>query len=182
MKRVFLDMDGVIVNWMDAAIKSCYLEVTPEIRAGLKNGNFIDVYVPNSWDYINPHGERWWEDLEPLPWAEELYRKLTEVIDVCILTSPGDPNKNLMTVTNASVGKARWLAKHFPGCHTMMGRSKHFCASPQSLLVDDYDRNIMSFIAWGGRSFLWPNQYKFFDGDISVTEVIDNLLNCVSEL
>jgi len=182
MKRVSLDMDGVVVDWLGAAVRTCNLEVTPEILAGFKEGCWIDQFVPDCWDYIDAHGEDWWANLEPLPWAKEVYHKLSSEADLCFLTSPGDMHKHPVTARNAAAGKIRWVANHFPGSHLMIGYSKYFCAHSQSLLVDDSGHKLTRFLEWGGHVFHWPSQYAILDGSISLDETMDKLLAYVRVL
>jgi len=40
--------------------------------------------------------------------------------------------------------------------HYLIGPAKHFAATPDSLLVDDSEKNIDMWVAWGGVGLLFP--------------------------
>lgn len=76
--------------------------------------------------------------------------------NVCILTSPTiDPD--------SLAGKLEWIHKFLPHrLHRqfLVGPCKHFCARPDSLLIDDSDDKCDKFRAAGGHAILVPRPWN----------------------
>ena len=177
--RIFLDLDGVVVDWIGGSCKVTGLDTEEkENRKRLKKGdriyNILGISEKEMWKKIDAT-ENWWEDLELLPWGKKLYDALSRVGSVCFLTSPSDNS-------NSFSGKAEWIKKYFPNTEFLIGKPKEFCAAPNSILVDDSDHKINKFRKWKGNAFLWPNQYKIMDGDVDIDETIDELLEKISRI
>jgi 5'(3')-deoxyribonucleotidase len=85
MKRVYIDMDGVLCNFFGAFI---------EIRDGEPTRKFPQSKIG------------FFKNLEPMPGAIESFKKLQEQYDVWILTRPSFKNINCFTE------KAEWVLEH----------------------------------------------------------------------
>jgi hypothetical protein len=76
--------------------------------------------------------------------------------NVFFLTSPTrDPD--------SLAGKLEWIHKHCPKWmhrQFLMGPAKHLCARPDTLLVDDADKNVEAFRAAGGHTILVPRPWN----------------------
>ncbi len=99
-----------------------------------------------------------WKQLPVMPQAHELVAGLERLFgqdNICILSTP---SKNLDCVH----GKIWWLRKHFNayGRSFLMGPKKEFCAAPNHVLVDDYDKNVEKFAAAGGHVVLVPRPWN----------------------
>jgi len=176
--RIFVDCDGVVADWMKAACETCGLdpEKDPKLRAMLKSGMSLEDtgYIGDRemWDKINACGPDWWENLEPLPWAKELYERMNKLGDFCFLTSA---SKHIATAPDGACGKIRWIYKHFNTYSYLIGYHKWFCAAPNTLLVDDSEKKIDKFDEHGGHVFRWPVSYTILDGDVKIEDVFQQL-------
>lgn len=177
-----LDMDGVVAFWEKSAAKTLGVDLEDkEIRESIKNGKGIESYVGGDdkmWSKIDAEGQKWWKDMEILPWAKELYEKLNEKADYfCFLTSPS--NNPI-----CAAGKVEWLKKHFGENFRdfLIGRNKYLCASSRSILIDDDKNKIKKFRSFGGHVFKWPHPLSLLDGDIDIDETIKELMDYIDEL
>lgn len=144
---------------------------TSYVYANWKPGNYdvapeIGTTEEELWKKVSEVGESYWTNIEPYPWAKEMYDWLTMQGDVVILTSPTiDPS--------CHSGKVKWLYK-FTGDdkfrNYLIGNRKEACASPSNLLIDDSEKNIGKFkkACPDAKTILFPqpwNSMQEFKGD-----------------
>lgn len=179
---IFLDIDGVCSFWEKSAGRTCGIDIEdPKIREEIKNGKRFETYVGGDekmWPMIQKEGTKWWADMELLPWAKRLFNELNKRADhFSFLSSPSnDPL--------CAAGKVEWLRKHFGDDFKdfLIGRNKHLCASPRSLLVDDDKKKIKKFRKFGGHVFQWPSPFHLLDNDIDLEETFKDLFECINEI
>lgn len=164
--RVFLDMDGVLVNFVDGALElhgvrpedtglqttEAYNHIIPHGRQG--NGDLAEALSLSRNKFYGPMGEDFWAKLRPTRWAHGLVKFVCQYFgeeNVGILTSP-------ILTAGCREGKTRWLREHFPQLERrfFVGTDKAFCASPDHILIDDRDKAIKPFTDAGGFAYLWP--------------------------
>ena len=183
--KVFLDMDGVISNWLGAACKLCDVDLEDEeVRKQIKERDgFIDDYVDEKvlWKNIEDAGVDFWENLELFSWSKKLYRALKENADeFSILSSPG---KFTEIACSACNGKVLWLDKHFDNKDSyIFTYKKYLCASENAILVDDGQHKIEPFVEAGGQGFLWSNPLAILDGEVDVDETIKELVDKIKNM
>lgn len=174
--RILCDLDGVIFFWEKAAADILGIDIEDKtIREELKSGKRIEYFVDGGeskmWEILDQKGDKFWEDIEMLPWGKDLYNRLREETNLfCFLSSPSsDPS--------CASGKIKSLKKHFGEKFNdfLLGKQKHFCANKNSLLIDDSEKNVDKFEEYGGNVFLWPNPFKIIDGDINIEDVLNDL-------
>jgi hypothetical protein len=89
-------------------------------------------------------------------WLLETCAGLVGRENVCILSSPTlDPD--------CASGKVEWIYTFMPQWmhrQFLIGPRKHFCARPDSLLIDDRDKNIEDFCAAGGCGITMPRPWN----------------------
>jgi len=180
--RVFLDMDAVVTFWEKGAAETCGVDYEdPEIREALKKGDKIEDFCggePAMWKKIDAEGEEWWENLEKLPWTDRLIEELKKRGDeFAFLTSP---SSNPV----CAAGKIKWLSKNVEKdfADFLIGRNKHLCAGPNTLLVDDSEKKIKKFREYGGHAFLWPHPLELIDEDVDLEETLKDLFDYIKEI
>lgn len=178
--NIFLDLDGVICDWISAAAKTLNIDDSdPEIRDFLKSGKDIDeLFQGNIWKLIDKEGEDWWTNLEMFPWSNKLVNSLRkESPNFAFLTSPS--NNPL-----CGSGKIKWMKKHFGYKFKdfIITSKKYLCASKNSILIDDLGKNLSKFKKFGGHTYLWPNSYRFIDKEIDVNDTIKDLISYIKIL
>ena len=180
--RTMLDLDGTISFWEKSVAKICNIDINDKkVREKLKNGKRMETFVGGDdkmWPLIDKEGEKFWTNMEILPWGRRLYNLLKETGDYfCFLTSPSN---NPICAS----GKIKWLKKHFGENFKdfLIGRNKHLCASPTSILIDDNKDKIKKFKQFGGHVFQWPNPFKLIDGDVDINDIIKELKDFIKEI
>ncbi len=153
--KCMLDLDGVLVDFIADAHRYYGLSYSYEDYP-YELGNYHNCPPPNSemttrefWDGL---AEEFWENI---PWMHDGHEILTMVErafgreNICLLTSPIPNYSNI-------VGKLKWVARELPeyAQRYLVGPAKSFCASPNTVLVDDADFNIEAFAKAGGRTVL----------------------------
>jgi 5'(3')-deoxyribonucleotidase len=161
--KVFVDMDGVLVDFHRPAMD--------------KHGIKYDIYPPQAgWDIVeacniiqpgsNMTGNKFWRAFDEDFWAtlpktnhcDALLRTVESYVgqdNVCLLTSGMWPE--------AAAGKTKWVNNNLPRRYKtqlLIGYSKYFVASSDSLLIDDRDLNVEDFRAHGGSAILVPRPWN----------------------
>lgn len=156
IKRIFLDMDGVIADFVGGALDvhdghhivkdwpACEWDIAKLL--GITNNEF--------WREINQRGSPFWSNLLPFPWMYELIESFGD-IPYTISTKPSNS-------TFSVAGKLQWLHTHIkaPFKDYMMGGQKHLLAKPGTVLIDDNDTNVIKFREAGGHAILFPQQWN----------------------
>jgi len=167
IRRIFLDVDGVLANWNKGA---------HQIH-GLPYDDGVEGYQkwpykrgPEGWDWnkdpkVNlsiaemfaPMGFDFWDQLEWLHGGKELVSYLlTEHGDkLYLLTAPA--------LTKGAVdGRLSWIAREIPELRkrTIICSCKEACANDDALLIDDCTKNVESFVQAGGRAIMVPRPYN----------------------
>jgi 5'(3')-deoxyribonucleotidase len=180
--RVFIDLDGVLCDWLQACCTLCGIDPeVEEVRPYLKKGMFIDDLLGVwMWEDIRKAGIGWWANIPIMPWSNKLVESMKKLGTVCFLTSPGKTSpgevENRESIASAAcAGKIQWQNKHFPDIPIILAHAKHLVASPSSILIDDSKKKIEKFREYGGKAFLWPNIYNFIDGN-------KNVDNCIKQI
>lgn len=180
--RIAVDLDGVVSHWEKAAAETCGVDYNDEkIREELKNGKRMEEFVggdPEMWKMIDKEGEAWWENMEKLPWADDLIDILKkESKDLFFLSSPSKS-------PTCYSGKIKWVIKNYPKMDrdVFLGCKKHLFAGPNTLLVDDTDKKIKKFREYGGHAFKWPCPLSIIDRDVKIEDVLQDLKDYIKEI
>ncbi|NIT60565.1 MAG: hypothetical protein GWN00_31495 [Aliifodinibius sp.] len=153
-KQIFLDMDGVIVDW-DAMVRETF---------------GVDWY-PTEWNipYKEVFGmsrDRFWKAIDygfwwaNIPWTND-GREIYNVVKPwkpCILT--------VAKTFGAMNGKRGWVERELPDvyeagkCFIINGPSKHLVAHPNAVLIDDCDHFCTEWENHGGKAILYPRPWN----------------------
>ncbi len=159
---IVLDMDGVLVNFCDAAYRVCgrrheYVGDVPTQRDfwkdwGLSGNEF--------WARVAAAGPGFWVNMPKYPWADELIELARSCGDVYVATQP-PPNK--LAWSSACSGKRQAIASLFG--RNLAGfsitDSKHLLGHvPGAVLIDDFEDNCERFRECGGAAVLFPQPWN----------------------
>lgn len=163
--RVFLDMDGVLANFIKGACEvhgqsygrtlAAYyrrLEVTGRPMWAIEEAWGMPDLDP--WPAIRER-PRFWAELEPYPWLEELLSLVRLLSDrVTVLTSP-------IACPHCYGGKFEWHARYIGDRAGFIPYSlKHEFAAKDCLLIDDSDDNLDKFRDAGGCVLRFPQPWN----------------------
>lgn len=153
---VFLDMDGVLADFMGGAFKAHGREYNAaEYPKGCwEIADHWQMPVNEFWAAIHadPH---FWESLLPYGWASDLMELACEYgKEVKIITSPARS-------PSCYSGKRSWWGKVVPAkIELIICKSKQLIAAPNRLLIDDGDHNIDAWRAAGGQAIVFPQPWN----------------------
>lgn len=153
--KVFLDMDGVLVDFI-AGAAALFKPVNPIVTRWAFYENW-GLTAADFWMQIQNAGPAFWEDLPP---TEECYdildllEKSFGVENICLLSA--------VLMSTAAAGKVNWIKRFLPRYKKqyLLGCAKHFMARPDAVLVDDADHNVEAFAGAGGQSILVPRPWN----------------------
>ena len=178
MKKVLLDMDGVIVDFVGGVWKKYGL--THEYPPGdydIIKATGLSITPESFW---GDFGESFWADLEWTPEGKAILGmvlKLVPLNKVCLLTSP-------TLSPSSSSGKHLWINRETPELRRrfLIGSAKDMCAGPDSILIDDSDKNCEDFEAAGGKAILVPRRWNkgwtcLADVELEVGRQLESLLS-----
>ncbi len=157
-REIYLDLDGVCVDFIRPAIGAHGYDVEQMMDRWRVDhpGEFypykvLGMEMDPFWDHLATLGEAFWADLQPYPWFEDLYARLSEVGHVVFCTSS--------TRAPACVaGKLRWMQSRFGAEFQdyILTAHKDRLAHSNAYLVDDFDQNVARFSSRGGVGVLFP--------------------------
>lgn len=167
--KIFLDLDDVLNRFT--------LYALAHVGCPVNFMSFDDFNPEWGWDIVlaanelSPDGtftaESFWSEITQefwatVPLADGLWfllnrcEKLVGKENVCVLSSPtSDPA--------CAAGKMIWIHNNLPQWlhrQFLIGPCKHFCATPDALLIDDSDKNVDQFRKHGGQAILVPRPWN----------------------
>ena len=165
--KVFLDMDGVLVDFVGGLHRALGVSFDPKNYPypASKYDMFEDLCARSDGKvnmsnlYRACDAAEFWANLEWDPVGNQILATIADVLgdmkDVIICTSP-------MTNPDAWKGKIQWLNKNAPEIKniSITTASKHLYAKPGHVLIDDKDSNIDQFVEHGGAGFLVPQPWN----------------------
>lgn len=166
--KLFLDLDGVVVNLQLPLMElwGAKIDSEDEYPAGfhwdiqgainfVRQCRGLDVLPHTAAQFWNTMSREWWSRLLPYPEAIDFVRWLESgPFDICLATA---------TVNSESAAaKVDWIHQWLPEYDqkSFIGYPKHLLAGPDSILIDDRDKNCDEFIRAGGRAILVPRAWN----------------------
>jgi len=160
--RIFIDVDGVILRWSLNVLSWKGIDITlPEIERIIHDEDFVAFEAlfggrEGLVEFVESHGHLLWTHLPKYSWADALIGIVTRICEhvpdtaCAFLTSFSD-------WPHGAAGRIIQLEREYPSIPIILTKKKEFCAYPQSILIDDFDRNIKSFEAAGGKTIKIKN-------------------------
>ena len=145
ISQICLDVDGVLADWPGAVI-ALFEQDPDEVYDNWSVGQDIiqpmGISLNQLWRRVDAAGPAFWANLEPYPWAVDLYEFCKQTAPTVIATSPSQHPSSL-------VGKLAFLENLFgrPFRDYLMGPNKYFLARDGAVLIDDNDDNCIKFVA-----------------------------------
>lgn len=146
--QVFIDMDGVIVDFVRGAHKFHGIDGVWPYPRGV--WDFVPLTGLSDAEFWEPLGFKFWSELH---WTSDGHR----IWDMVAGHSPAiitTPTLHL----ECPAGKMQWIRNHLPDMYrrTVITAAKEVCAHPNALLIDDNDQNVDKWRACGGVAILVP--------------------------
>lgn len=158
-KLCFLDMDGVLVDFVGGASKVHNRETPYTTEESLGVWEIETLWGISSREFWEPlEYQGFWENLEKTPEADEIVEVVCDKFGV--------ENIAILTALSRSVfcvgEKCKWIKKHYPQFRKSMifTKAKQFLAGSNRFLIDDKDTNISSFNQAGGWGITVPRLWN----------------------
>lgn len=168
--KILIDLDGVVADFVGGVCKKFNrgnpytgpMQNPPRGEEAWGIEALLGIEKNVFWhacDYM------FWANLKKTPeadWIIETCESLSD--DLCFLSSP-------CYTEGCLEGKRDWVNEHYPHIPLLLACSaerrgekqlapKQFCAGSDSILIDDHGPNVDSFVASGGRAFLFPRPWN----------------------
>ena len=164
IRRCFLDLDGVLVDFLRGALEACGAADMDYPKGQYWIEEVLGVTRADMWSRFGDL-ERFFADLKWHRDGPEIWR-LAQVYyggdgGLWLLSTPHDGGEG-------TFGKMQWVERNLGAAWTrrlILAWDKTACAAPSSLLVDDCPGNVDSWRACGGRAVLVPRIYNPAEGD-----------------
>jgi 5'(3')-deoxyribonucleotidase len=183
IKTIFLDMDGVITDFLKGLHKALGVSYSYENYHYEKNkwDMLTDIKLsdgtPVTFEECNDCcTTKFWAELPWMHDGRDILRAIMDTLSlekVYLLTTP-------MPNLESASGKMMWVNTNLPIWlkRTIITRTtKSLLAQPSALLIDDKNENVEEFIAAGGQGILVPRPWnrEFKNSDISAKVVREHL-------
>lgn len=169
--KILLDMDGVIVDFVGAALRIHGAEdlyTRPSSLGCFDIEKLLGISTSAFWAGVD-RDSGFWGSLQKTPEADAIVAAAVETVgweNIGVLTAPALADSCL-------IGKRSWLRVHYPRLvdRVTFARDKGWYASPNHLLIDDKNENVDGFRASGGIAILlprpWNRNHKFAGDSVS---------------
>lgn len=156
---ILLDMDGVLTDMIQGAavvFNKDYDELLKRWPPGVYEIQVgFNMSSSRFYKALQEHGEDFWANLPPYPYALDFYEYCKSIAPTYILSTP--------TLDPSSLsGKLRWLNKWFGSNfrNYIFTAHKQMCARHTHVLIDDRVSNVEAFREHGGQAILWPTPFN----------------------
>ena len=150
IKKIYLDMDGVLADFDRGCREICGVE--PAYQDGKPDEERDD----RMWQEIRKTSH-FYDRLELMPGAKEMFDRLRERYGDRIEILTGVPRKERGIVT-AEEDKRKWTRRVLSEdvtVHTVCRKHKqNYCKGPEYFLIDDREKTILEWEARGGTGIL----------------------------
>lgn len=164
MRFAFLDMDGVLVDFVGGACKAHNRPSPYTSRSALGIFEIETLWKITPDEFWKPcNTKEFWLELEKTPEADEIVQFVTKefgVENTALLTTPSEDPQCVPA-------KKEWIRRYYPQFQEQMifTKTKQFLAGDDRYLFDDRDKNIEGFIKAGGQGIiiprLWNSRHSF---------------------
>lgn len=170
--KIFLDMDGVLADF-NRAIHEAHGKTVAQPGSGKQPWDLDQFWGMTLNDFWAPsNNTKFWASIPRTPEANQIAEAAWGAVgtpNVCILTSPS-------LYDGCISAKRAWIAKYYPALADQMifTSAKQFLAHPDTILIDDSDKNITRFATVGGQTVLvprlWNTDFALADRTFSIVK------------
>lgn len=172
MLTILLDLDGVLTDFAAGVCRLVGRDAPSAADIGRSVPECAGLNPGAMWQKIDQAGAKFWRELAPTPWADELVALCRDHGDIVIATSPSqDPG--------AAAGKVAWMQRRFGRRWRdfVITPRKDLLAGPQRLLLDDTAKHVDAFVAAGGQALLMPTWANGgLTADVDVLAMVEDAL------
>jgi len=161
IKRVFLDIDGILANWSKSACEATGIVYPTDFE--FPSQEWLASRIGVKQIQKSCENFEFWSNLEKYPWSDEIVKTVSQSgKEWRFLTKP-------MKTSHCFSGKAEWMFRHYPHYWDKLwivtGSKSATCRNEGDLLIDDFDKNINEWKDAGGSVFHWKEITDDYTGD-----------------
>ena len=155
IEKIYFDMDGVLADFNQGILELCG-------RMPVDQSKCTDAEDDAQWDAVR-EVSHFYDRLQPIPGALELFNELRENYDCEILTKIPKKRRG---IENAGEDKIKWvhrlISEDIKVTVVQDEDKKIYCKGAGHVLIDDYDQNISDWNDAGGTGILFttPEEVK----------------------
>lgn len=145
IEKVYLDMDGVLVDFDAGVAKMCGFNNVPQGQGNPGDDDRL-------WDAVRQI-EHFYDKLEPLPGAVAMFHSLYDHYgaNLEILTAIPQPRRQIMMADQDKICWVRRMLSDAVKVNVVLRKQKvDFCHGCSDVLIDDYPKNICEWEERGG--------------------------------
>lgn len=169
MSKCFLDMDGVLVDFVEGYCSLKNLKTPYYDPDNFGKWDVTQIFIEQG---HFEERDRWigcnkdfWAKLRPMRDADGIVKLLEDRFGqkhIVILSRPVVHTRDTRLTAQCIEGKLEWLAKWYPQYYERVwfGKHKEQVAHAQSLLIDDSDENVENYKKAGGPAILVPRLWN----------------------
>lgn len=171
--HIFIDMDGVLVDFVAGALAAHGMEPTEEILKSREMYQPMGITKQEFYEGIDRLGEWFWCSLQPTIWADDLMKAVKTANGRTGWSIATAPTRN----STSAKGKVLWMKEMFGVGfkNYLIGKNKHFLARPGHLLIDDSEEQVDRFREHGGQAILVPSPSNRMAGFDVMKQIEDSL-------
>lgn len=158
--RILLDMDGVLTDFMGSASKILGIPLSTELFDSMGHDRsamrVFRLSANEFWKHIDAKGEGFWANLAFMSDALELLKVVEGLrTETAICSTPS-------SASFSASGKLSWIKKNLPKYERkyILTPLKSYCATSDTILIDDSDDNCNEFRQAGGAAILMPRPWN----------------------
>ena len=148
IEKIYFDMDGVLADFNRGILEFCD-------RMPVNQSRCTDAEDDAQWDAVR-EVSHFYDKLQPMPGALELFNELREKYNCEILTKIPKKRRG---IKNAGEDKVNWvhrlISEEIVVTVAQDEDKKIYCKGSGHILVDDYDQNISDWNDAGGTGILF---------------------------
>ena len=168
--RLYVDMDGVLVDFVKGAEKYFKITFADTNRSayGISGSEFLTLWEgPKGWRQLKKDWPTFWMDLDPEPASSQLLKLVLPHHPAGLTAMPkGGPA--------SAVGTRSWCQRRMPNWGRHPHEEFHAVARSQkrqyakqadgtpNLLIDDFDKNIAEWRSAGGIGLLYGGRTSLY--------------------
>lgn len=143
IKKIYFDMDGVLADFERGINEICGMDMPIQ-------GLSTDEEDNRMWEAVK-EADHFYDNLEPMKGAIDMYRELSSKYDCEILSAIPKPHRGIAT---AGEDKRNWVCRVLsPSMNVNIVYSqdkKNYAKDKGTILIDDLDKNIKEWENCGG--------------------------------
>ena len=143
IKKIYFDMDGVLADFERGINEICGMDMPVQGKSTKEEDDRMWLAVKDA--------EHFYDKLEPMKGAIDMYTKLSSKYDCEILSAIHKPHRGIKT---AGVDKENWvkriLSSDMKVNIVLKEEKKNYVDGTETILIDDLEDNIKAWESFGG--------------------------------